>query len=196
MKRILPLVVLVGVIASVALPGRAADVFDFIPPGGRSLLATILGTGAPADEVRGIVAGNRSEAEWRTYLGERRGRLPGVARLTDKELATLTSYLTFNMPLPAARVPGDPARANWDKILPADGRDLALDNCQSCHIITVVITQDRSKAAWLGTMNKPSHVQIKLSREQREALADYLVQNAGIPIDRVPEELRAGGATY
>ena len=50
--------------------------------------------------------------------------------------------------------------------------------------------------AWLGTMNKPSHTRIKLSREQREALASYLVLNGGIPIDQVPEELRAGGATY
>ena len=45
-------------------------------------------------------------------------------------------------------------------------------------------------------MNKPSHVEIKLTQEQREALASYLVLNAAIPIDLVPEELRAGGATY
>jgi hypothetical protein len=45
-------------------------------------------------------------------------------------------------------------------------------------------------------MNKPSHARIKLSPEQREALASYLVLNGGIPIDDVPEELRAGGASY
>ena len=45
-------------------------------------------------------------------------------------------------------------------------------------------------------MNKPSHIQIKLTKEQREALASYLVINAAIPIDLVPEDLRAGGATY
>ncbi|HEX7403118.1 MAG TPA: hypothetical protein VF287_03810, partial [Usitatibacter sp.] len=65
-----------------------------------------------------------------------------------------------------------------------------------CHIITVVITQDRSKTAWLGTMGKPSHVRIKLTPAQRDALANYLIVNAAIPIDQVPEELRAGGATY
>jgi hypothetical protein len=59
-----------------------------------------------------------------------------------------------------------------------------------------VITQKRSKDAWLGSMNKPSHVQIKLTSAQRDALASYLVLNAAIPIDEVPEELRAGGATY
>jgi hypothetical protein len=100
------------------------------------------------------------------------------------------------MPLPPAKMPANPAQANWEKLLPLDGRDFALDYCQSCHIITVVITQKRSKDAWLGSMNKPSHIQIKLTRDQRDALASYLILNAAIPIDQVPEELRAGGATY
>ena len=60
----------------------------------------------------------------------------------------------------------------------------------------MTVTQDRTKERWLGTMNKPSHVQIKLTPQQREALASYLVLNAGIPIDQVPQDLRAGGATY
>ena len=100
------------------------------------------------------------------------------------------------MPLPAGKVPADPARPIGTKALPPDGRDFALDYCQACHIITVVMTQDRTKEAWLGTMNKPSHVEIKLTPAQREALASYLVLNGGIPIDHVPEELRAGGASY
>jgi len=111
-------------------------------------------------------------------------------------LLTLADYLSFNMPLPPAKIPANPAQANWEKLLPPDGRDFSLDYCQSCHIITVVITQKRSKDAWLGSMNKPSHIQIKLTGAQREALASYLVLNAAIPIDLVPEELRAGGATY
>jgi hypothetical protein len=45
-------------------------------------------------------------------------------------------------------------------------------------------------------MTKPSHIMIRLAREQREALANYLVLNAAIPIDDVPQELRAGGASY
>jgi mono/diheme cytochrome c family protein len=120
----------------------------------------------------------------------------GLQRLEEKELLTLADYLSFNMPLAPARVPAAPTRASAEKLLPPDGRDLVLDYCQSCHIITVVVTQDRSSTAWLGTMNKPSHVEIKLTRTQREALARYLVVNAAIPIDQVPEELRAGGASY
>jgi hypothetical protein len=116
--------------------------------------------------------------------------------VSEKELLTLADYLSFNMPLPAARIPASPTQANTEKLLPRDGRDLALEYCQSCHIITVVVTQDRSREAWLGTLNKPSHVQIKLSSDQREALVGYLLLNAAIPIDLVPEDLRAGGATY
>ena len=67
---------------------------------------------------------------------------------------------------------------------------------KSCHIITVVVTQDRTREHWLGTLHKPSHIEIKLTEAQREALVSYLVINAAIPIDEVPEDLRAGGATY
>jgi len=179
-----------------AVPAQAADVFDFIPAGGRTLLAKALASRPPADEVRALLSGKHTREEW---LGTLRGHsrtITGLQRLNDKELLTLADYLSFNMPLPAAKVPANPAQANWEKLLPLDGRDLVLEYCQSCHIITVVITQDRSKDAWLGSMNKPSHIQIKLTREQRDALASYLILNAAIPIDQVPEELRAGGATY
>lgn len=174
----------------------AADVFDFIPAGGRTLMARALEGRPAADEVRALVAGKRTREEWLAYLRGRSKAVPGLQRLQEKELLTLADYLSFNMPLPAAKVPANLAQANWAKLLPPDGRDFALDYCQGCHVITVVITQDRSKDAWLGTLNKPSHIQIKLGRAEREALASYLVINAAISIDDVPEELRAGGATY
>lgn len=174
----------------------AGDVFDFIPPGGRTLLLEVIGSGAPADEARALLTGKRTPEEWLRYLRERRKAVASLQRLEEKQLLTLADYLSFNMPLAPARIPATPTRASTEKVLPPDGRDMVLDYCQGCHIITVVVTQDRSMAAWLGTMNKPSHVQIKLTRTQREALASYLVVNAAIPIDQVPEELRAGGASY
>lgn len=175
---------------------QAADVFDFIPAGGRTLLAKTLASRPPADEVKGLLSAKHTREEWLSYLRDHGKAIMGLQRLNDKELLTLADYLSFSMPLPPAKIPANPAQANWEKLLPPDGRDFALEYCQSCHIITVVITQKRSKDAWLGSMNKPSHIQIKLTREQREALASYLVLNAAIPIDLVPEELRAGGATY
>ncbi len=177
-------------------PAQAADVFDFIPLGGRTLLAKTLASRPAADEVKALLNAKHTREEWLSYLQGHRKAITGLQRLNEKELLTLADYLSYNMPLPAARIPADPAKANWEKLLPLDGRDFALEYCQNCHIITVVITQKRSKDAWLGSMNKPSHIQIKLSSAQREALASYLVLNAAIPIDLVPEELRAGGATY
>ena len=171
------------------------DVFDFIPSGGRTLLAQII-TAAPANEVQNLLGGKHDHEGWREYLKTRAGALPELEKLYDQERLTLESYLAFNMPLPVKSIPANPAKANWEKLLPPDGRDMILDNCQFCHIITVAITQDKAKVTWLGTMNSPSHIEIKLDDRQREALAEYMVLNAAIPIDLVPEELRAGGASY
>jgi mono/diheme cytochrome c family protein len=187
---------LIGALLAAPLMALAGDVFDFIPAGGRTLLAKALGSRPAADEVRALVSGKHTREEWLSYLRGHGKTLTGLQGLQEKELLTLADYMSFNMPLPAATVPADPAQANWDKLLPPDGRDMALEYCQSCHIITVVVTQDKLKDGWLGTMNKPSHIEIKLTHEQREALASYLVINAAIPIDLVPEQLRAGGATY
>jgi hypothetical protein len=178
------------------LPAQAADVFDFIPLGGRTLLATVFASRPPANEVKALLSAKHTSEEWLGYLKGHSKAIAGLQRLNEKELLTLADYLSHNMPLPSAGIPADPSKAKWDKLLPPDGRDFALEYCQSCHIITVVITQDKAKNFWLGTMHKPSHIQIKLTEAQREALASYLVINAAIPIDLVPEDLRAGGATY
>ena len=178
------------------LPTQAADVFDFIPLGGRTLLAKAFASRPPADEVKALLGAKHTRDEWLSYLQEHSKAIKGLQGMNEKELLTLADYLSFNMPLPAAKIPANPAQANWEKLLPLDGRDFTLEYCQSCHIVTVVITQKRAKNAWLGSMNKPSHIEIKLTREQREALANYLVLNAAIPIDDVPEEVRAGDATY
>jgi hypothetical protein len=187
---------LLAVLFLTLVSAQAADVFDFIPSGGRTLLAKTLASRPPAEEVKALLSAKHTREEWSSYLQDHSKAFTGLKRLSDKELLTLADYLSFNMPLPTAKIPANPSQANWEKLLPLDGRDITLEYCQSCHIITVVITQKRSKNAWLGSMNKPSHIQIKLTPEQRDALASYLVLNAAIPIDEVPEELRAGGATY
>jgi len=187
---------LTGALFFAPLVVQAGDVFDFIPSGGRTLLAKAFAGRPPANEVKALLSAKHTSEEWLSYLQGHSKAITGLQRLNDKELLTLADYLSHNMPLQAASIPADPSKAKWDKLLPPDGRDFALEYCQSCHIITVVITQDKAKNFWLGTMHKPSHIQIKLTEPQREALASYLVINAAIPIDLVPEDLRAGGATY
>lgn len=175
---------------------QTEDVFAFIPPGGRTLLAQVAESRPPPAELQALLSGRRSSGDWLAYLEGRGDAVPALADLGPWELATLADYLAANMPLPAGRVPADPDKADWGRLLPPDGRDLVLENCQFCHIITVVVTQDKTEEAWLGTLNKPSHVEIELSPAQRRALARYLVVNGAIPVDQVPEDLRAGGASY
>lgn len=179
-----------------SLNAQPEDVFAFIPPGGKTLLTDIMRNDPPAAEAQALLTGKRDREGWLAHLRDRSAAIPGLKGLGDYELATLADYLAANMPLPEGKAPADPAAANWSRLLPPDGRDLVMENCQFCHIITVVITQDKTRNAWLGLMNKPSHVEIELTPEQREALANYLVVNGAIPIDLVPEDLRAGGATY
>jgi mono/diheme cytochrome c family protein len=186
---------LVAVLLAGQARAQAEDVFAFIPSGGKTLLTQAV-QGAPPEEVKALLTGKRTREEWLGYLQGREDAIAGLKALGGPERRTLATYLAFNMPLPAKRIPADPGKAKWSKVLPPDGRDLALSNCQFCHIITVAVTQEKSKEAWLGTLNKPSHVEIELAPGQREALASYLVLNAGIPVDLVPEELRAGGASY
>jgi len=176
------------------LRAQVDEIFDFMPLGGRSLLSQLVDQGLPPGELQAILSAKRTAEEWVGYLQERQGSVPAIQNLGEQELLTLADYLAFNMP--ASEISAQANAVELAAALPPDGRDLSLDYCQSCHIITVVVTQDRPQQAWLGTMSKPSHIEIDLTTAQREALANYLVLNAGIPIDLVPEELRAGGATY
>lgn len=199
MKRILASVA--GLFLALGLIGTACaqtdDVFSFIPDGGRTLLAKVLGSDVPAATRQELLTGRHSSAEWLISLGVEAKTVPALASLDDRQRQTLADYLAHNMPLAnASAVSGATTADALAKALPQDGRDMALNHCQSCHIITVVVTQDRAKEAWLGTMHKPSHVEVDLTEDQRNALADYLVVNAGIPIEDVPPELRAGGASY
>jgi mono/diheme cytochrome c family protein len=190
-------VAVLAALLATPLVGQEYDpIFNFIPSGGRTLLAKVLDSRPPAAEVRVLLTTRHTREEWVAELKARTGTVPALKSFSEHEFLTLADYLAVNMPMPAAQVPADPAKADFKRTLPRDGRDLALNYCQSCHIITVTVTQDRTREHWLGTMNKPSHVLVKLSPQERDALARYLVINAGIPIDQVPEDLRAGGATY
>lgn len=184
-RRAFALVLVAATFGAPALQAQD-DLFDFMPPGGRTLLGDLIASGkARYDD---MIGASRSLAEWQAYIdGLDDAGLDATAR------ETLADYLASAMP---AAEKGGTMLDTGGHALPRDGRDLTLEYCQSCHIITVVVTQERSREAWLGTMNKPSHVEIDTTTAEREAIADYLIRNGGISIEDIPEELRAGGATY
>jgi hypothetical protein len=176
------------------LAAQTPEQLTFIPAGGRTLLTNIVASKPASEELNALLTAKRTPEEWSSYFKTRGPKFPALQRLSDKERNTLADYLSYHMPLP--QVPANLARTDWTRTLPKDGRDLSLDNCQGCHIITVVVTQERSKTHWLGTMSTPAHAVIKMTPAERDEVATYLVLNAGIPIEQVPEELRASGATY
>lgn len=177
MPRLAPPILALLILTGTAVVAEE-DYFAFIPDGGRTILANLLAADpALADRLQE----GKAAADWLALIAT--GALVDEGRLDDWQARTLADYLAYAAPV-------DPAA------LPPDGRDMTLARCQSCHIVTVVITQSRTKDAWLGTLGKPSHVGVPLSPQERDQLADYLVVNAGIPIDAIPEALRAGGASY
>jgi mono/diheme cytochrome c family protein len=151
------------------------DLFDFIPEGGRSIVERLLDR---APTLADALTQPRDAEAWSALLDDPAYGLDDWTRRTAAEYLAYAGAIT------------DPADLPWD------GRDMTLARCQSCHIVTVVVTQARTREAWLGTLNKPSHVEVPLSEAERGQLADYLVVNGGLPIDVIPPALRAGGASY
>jgi len=180
--------ILVLALATSAVRGQEDDILSFVPSGGRTLVADLQGAGASDEAIKGMLAEDRDAAGWLEWIEASRGEVPGLEAFDDYQTRTLANYLASVAPMDAAGMPGDS--------LPRDGRDMALRYCQSCHIITVSITQDRTREAWLSTLNNPSHVEIEMDERERGLLADYYVVNGAIPIEQVPPALRAGGASY
>ena len=174
-------------------PVRGEDeLFDFVPAGGRTLLERVIAAGAPQGALDTMTGESRDAQAWLDWIEANRDSVAGLDALDDFESRTLAVYLEHVAPMEAAGRPGNELAQE----LPRDGRDLTMQYCQSCHIITVTVTQDRTREAWLSTLNNPSHVEIAMDANERSLMAEYLVLNAGIPIDLVPPPLRAGGASY
>ncbi len=184
---------LLALLAVAPVGARAAEdpVFGFVPPGGRSLFAGLREAGADPGLLSGLLAQARDAEGWIDWFAAEGAALPGLSALDDWDRRTLAAWLANVAPVPGAAAGGplpDP--------LPRDGRDLVMRYCQSCHIITVVVTQEKTREAWLGTLGNPSHVEVPIDAAERSEMADWLVLNGGIPIEQVPPELRAGGASY
>ena len=165
-----------------ALPTLAHDdLFGFTPDGGRTILEGLLA--AAAEDISQLDT-VRTAGEWAATLADGSAGRSAAGTLDKWHLRTLADYLAYAGPV------SDVAA------LPPDGCGVALARYQSCHIITVTVTQARPPEQWLGTFANPSHAGVPLSSPERRQLADYLSVNAGIPIDDIPPALSAGGATY
>ena len=160
------------------------DRFSFLPLGGQQLLEQVLEACSDCDGLNAWSTSARTQAEWRAFL-DGRGVL---AELDDTQTATLTHYLSVAFPLEEA------ATAIAD--LPLDGRTLVIFQCQTCHAITIPVTQDREVPYWLQHRTQPPHDALELSEPEWQHVANYLALNTPIPEESIPAELRQGAGGY
>jgi len=173
------LLLVVGMALAAVAAGAGED-YAFMPKGGRALLLDVLGTPPDAAELRAIAQAKRTEAEWRDFVAARK------QSLSERELATLAAYLEVNLPLPDAAQRTDLAAA-----LPPDGRDLAWNECQSCHsLFSSHLTQRRPVQGWRNMFLSPFHRELKMKPQEREEFARYSALNMPIKIEAVPPDLR------
>jgi hypothetical protein len=170
--------VLAALGAAVALLAHAAGAdtdFNFMPKGGRVLLVEVVGSSA--SQLDAITQQKRTEAQWREFA-DSQGK-----RLTERERITLAAYLAVNMPLAAP--PSNAAQ------LPRDGRDLAWEECQSCHsLFSGYLTQSRGAVGWRNMFLSPFHRQLKMTPQEREEFARYAEINMPLKVEDVPPDLR------
>jgi hypothetical protein len=153
----------------------------FMPKGGRALLLDLLGVPPDQVELRAIAKARRTESEWRDFVAARN------KGLTERELATLAAYLAVYMPLSDGAVKRD----KLAPALPPDGRDLAWNECQSCHsLFASHLTQRRNAQGWRNMFLSPFHRELKMNPQEREEFARYSALNMPMKIEDVPQELR------
>jgi len=81
----------------------------------------------------------------------------------------------------------EPIRVNIDKIFPpGPGRDLVLNNCQSCHVWVPIVVLQMDKAAWYRNSLEHRDRVEGLSDEEFKVLYDYL-SSTFTPDRHVPE---------
>lgn len=174
-----PLVAMLALL--LAGPVLAQAGFEFMPDGGRGLLRQLF-AGDPAELVK-LSAESHDQASWETILGQ-------DTDLSETERVTLAGYLSVNFPFA-----GDPdALASAEdpvSLLPADGKELAVANCQYCHsIFSGYLMHDRDLQGWRNVFLSPFHREIKMDEKERETFSLYSAANMPMKYEDVPPELR------
>ncbi len=159
------------------------DDFAFMPAGGRTILAEMLVPGDAA-ALAEAAAREASHEDWAAWARQTN------PDLSDAAVETFAGYAALNLP-----VAEDVARALADAgdaaLLPRDGKELAIAQCQFCHsLFTGYLMQDRDEVSWKGTFKAPFHAEIPMSEVERDTFAHYSAINMPLKFQDVPPELR------
>ena len=180
-----PVAIALAVALTSLVPAFAQQDFNFMPKGGKTLLLDVFGASPEPAALAEMTAAGRSEADWNAIVTAHK------ASLGAKEARTLAAYLALNMPLPQAALDAAAKAGGITAALPPDGRELAWNNCQSCHsLFAGYLTQDRDLEGWRNLFQAPFHRQLKMSAKEREEFSHYAVINMPMKVEDVPEALR------
>lgn len=166
-----------------ACQALAQSDFSFMPDGGHQILVRVVGVSR--SELITVISSKHSDAEWAMLLE------PNASKLTPQELETLASYLAVNMPVAADELTNVHDLAQISALLPPDGKELAIANCQFCHsFFTGYLAHDRDTEGWRSIFKAPFHKELPMDEKERETFARYSAINMPIPYEKVPEDLR------
>lgn len=185
MRRLGRHVLILGLPALLVAVGAVAqdDQFDFMPAGGRALLLDLLGQ-TDAKTLAELAARDQSAEDWQAWAQSQE------TDLDDNALATFAGYAELNLPvaedvLTALSESGDAA------LLPPDGKDLAIAQCQFCHsLFSGYLMHERDVVGWKGTFKSPFHSEIPMNEVERDTFARYSATNMPMRFEDVPPELR------
>ena len=175
----------IGIAALCVAVGANAqeDQFGFIPPGGRTILLELIGNG-DGGTLSDIAGRDQSEADWEAWAKSRN------SALGQDRLATFSGYAALNLPL------GDSVleaivESSDATLLPPDGKDLAIANCQFCHsLFSGYLMIDRDEIGWKNTFKAPFHQQIQMTEIERDTFAKYSAINMPMKFEDVIPEMR------
>ena len=159
-----------------------------LPPGGNHLLANVLDVCTTCDPLPELATHDRTPNEWEQYFRDQEHQDQNdtpeddgaLANLSDQHIATLTSYLAINLPLPDDRIHDDITTQH----LPPDGPELMQRYCAVCHSLAVaVIPEWEIEQLWQDLLTDPHHIGTGLSDQRLEEIAAYLANNPMQPDD-------------
>ncbi|SIT03344.1 hypothetical protein SAMN05421759_11129 [Roseivivax lentus] len=174
----------IGLMLATAGAALALDAqFDFMPAGGRTLLADLAAQTGGAGLAE-IAAKDLSAEGWRDWAASQE------TGLTDAALDTVAAYAALNLPA-GEDIIAALAESGDAMLLPPDGKDLAIAQCQFCHsLFSGYLMHDRDEVGWKGTFKAPFHAEIPMSEVERDTFAIYSAINMPMKFDDVPPELR------
>jgi hypothetical protein len=162
----------------------AEDTMGFMPPGGKSILIENL-EAADGDKFAELAANEATNEEWAELLAK---LLPDLG---ENALETVTAYSAINFPLSPEALAKLGETGDAAEILPADGKELAINNCQQCHsLFSGYLVHDRDVTGWLGIFKSPFHSELPMTEIERETFSHYSAINMPLKFEEVPPEYR------